>query len=159
LSPAETKLAKLQEELAEIRSKARALKGAERDALEARERELLAEVEVAEAGLYVGEDVAPALVATWGQQGGVVHHVGVLAGMVRSISGALDDAGRGAFVADLEALPAAVRKLTYEQFSVAGGSLKARLDAIEKGLTGADLAAAQAFRAKHGEALRRGLVG
>jgi hypothetical protein len=158
-SAAEAKLNALQTELAEVQAKRKDAKGAERHKLDARELEILAEAQVIETGRYIGDDVAPELVQIWNKQGGVAHHVGVLAGMVQSINGALDDAGRDAFISDLEALPASVRNLTYQHFSVEGGSLKARLDAIEQALSGADLAAAKAFRAKHGDMLHRALVG
>jgi hypothetical protein len=157
---AETRLAALRSEIEEVKELRKTDRRAydKNEALQQKERELLAEAEVAEIGLYLGEDVAAEVREMWSEQGGVEARIGTLAGMVRSISGALSTEDTTAFGSEFDALPARARVTIMDHFSTDGGSLSARRAAIEKSLSGADLAAVKAFWGKWGVAIRAGLV-
>jgi hypothetical protein len=156
---ADARLAKIDDELAALQEKRQGVKGAERDKLDARERELLGERETVDLGRFIGDDVATTMRDRWADQGGIEARLGVVAGMVRSLSESMSPAEVTEFGSSFDALPAKVRVAVLDQFSIDGGSLSARRAAIEKSLTGADLAAVQKFWSRWSNAVQKGLVG
>jgi hypothetical protein len=149
---AETRLAAIDEELAALQEKRRDTKGKERDKLDARELELIAERQVVEVGSLLGEDVAPEMVEYLGAHGGVKAGVGVLAGLVR---------GSGTDITtwqEFDALPPAVRTAAMKASLGHNGSLSGIDKSIETSLSGSDLAAYRGWRDRHGDAIRAGLV-
>jgi hypothetical protein len=156
LSPAETKLAKLQEELAAIRELRKTdAKAFAKEATQSRERELIAEIETVELGTYVGADIAGEVRDAWSGQGGVAANLVNVTGLVKS----LQASGVGeAFGTEFDALPTAARLAVMQHFGVAGGSLSAKRAAVEKVLSGQDLAAVQRFWETWGAAVTKGLV-
>jgi hypothetical protein len=151
---AETRLAEIDEELAAIAGQRRSSKGAARDALDAKERELLQEATVVEVGGLLGADVAPEMASYLEAHCGVQAGVKALAGLVKG-SGAGLEAWQ-----EFDSLPATART-TIMQVALSGnGSLSGIERAIEKALAASarDLAAYKAWRDRHGEQIRAGLT-
>jgi hypothetical protein len=158
LSGAEQRLAELNDDLADVREKQRTARGAQRDALDTRELELLQEIEETDLGRFLGADVAGDVRRMWGEQGGVLPRLNTFAGFATSLRESLGDEAE-AFGSEFDGLPKSVRLAVFDHFSTDDAvGLSRRLDMVEHGLTGADLAAAQGFRAKWAEHLKRGLV-
>jgi hypothetical protein len=148
---AETRLTEIDEELAALQDQRRNAKGAERDRIDEKERTLIAEAEVVEVGALLGDDVVGDMVPYLSAHGGVQAGVKALAGLVKG-------SGAGAETwADFDGLPAAART-TIMQVALAGnGSLSGIEKAIERQLSGSDLAAYRAWVGKHGDQIRAGL--
>ena len=156
---AETKLAELQEELAAIQGLRKSdPKAYAKEETQARERELLGEIEATTLSIYFGEDVAPALRDRWQDQGGVEARAGAAAGMANLLRSSMSDEEAASFGAALDQLPPKVQVEIIDQFSVPGGSLTKKREAIDKALSGADLVAAQNFWDTWGEQITKGLV-
>jgi hypothetical protein len=149
---AESRLAKIDDELTAIAEKRATVKGAERDKLDERERELLQERMVFEVGTYIGEDVAGEMVGYLEAHGGVAEGMGVLAGLVKG-----SEAGAETW-ADFDAMPKGVRVVVMQHALAHNGSMRRLEESIEKALTGSDLQAYKAWRDRHGQTIRAGLV-
>jgi predicted transcriptional regulator len=154
----EAKLAELREELDQIAEARKADRKRYDERAQQRERELLAEIETVELGRFIGQDIASDVRETWGDQGGVEARLGVVAGMVRSLTESFTPEQTQAFGTEFDRLPAAARVQILDHFSVSDGSLSARRAAIERSLSGTELSAVKAFWSKWGSAVEKGLV-
>jgi hypothetical protein len=140
----DAEIAALDAELEKNREAQRTARGAELDRLEARELEIHAAIEAKEAAQFLGEDAAPLITERWREAGGVQVRFQALADNVKAVKGMLGDQAE-AFAASLDALPLAVRVELLDNCSVADGNPIKQAEAAMRGLSGADLAAAQAW--------------